>query len=893
MDIVYVDLTGPEDVVSAVGNLYLMNIIDDFSHMSWTIPLRNKSEALPKLQNWHLQVSREVGYNTGVFRTDNGELKSAAMAAFCASIGAVHQYTAPYTSAHIGMVERLHRTIMSKARAMRIQSNVPPNRWDEFCLTAGYLSCRTYSRSVGMTPYEAWHGEKPNLSHLREIGCRAFVLIQDKHVPKIYARSIECILIGYSPNAKAYRCYDPKLCRVVESFHVKFIEEKDIQGLPDKSSPSTCSPPHPEEPPTPEHEPLEHVRCSTRRKRPTERQAMSNGVPFVTNLQRTVDEIKASEESRQKERAMIDEVNTLLDNPSTLFVGDVAQHIASSHRDGVLNSLHAESTNDIELVSTAFAAVADAPPVFENDPTLQQAMASDEWPEWKKAIAEEGGSLKDMEVYVPVLRTEVPQGKRVLSGKLVLHRKRNDRGEVVRHKARYVVKGFEQVFGKDYSDTTSPTVRMESLRTMLHVAAAEDYDIQQVDIKTAFLYGLLAENEEIYMEQIPGLDDATFPNDLYVWRLQRGLYGMKQAGRVWNKEMNRKMVSWGFSRLPADACVYVRRKGDDFVWAGVHVDDFVNIANRKTANEDLKRDMRTAWTISDLGEVGFCLGINIRRDRVARTIMLSQVALIEKLASVAGVSLHVNPVSTPMDSKLKLKRPSPDDTLTVAEALALSKLPYRQVVGTMMYVAMGTRPDVAFAVSMLARFLDCYRMEHWLAALHCTKYLIATRTQELVLGGKAPVRLRGFSDSSWGDCPETSRSTMGYCFTLGSGAISWSSRRQKLVTNSSTDAEYVAINEGCREAMWLRDLLEQLGVPCQGATQIYGDNNGALALTKDPVFHARSKHIKVRYHFVREQVEAGEIDCVRVDTKENTADVFTKPLDKGPFTQFRQCLGVC
>lgn len=228
LDVVYIDLTGPEDVVSAMGNLYLMNVIDEYSHFTWTIPLKNKSDALPSLKTWHSQVAREVGYNTGVFRTDNGELKSAAMASFCASIGAVHQFTAPYTSAHIGMVERLHRTIMSKARTMRTQCNVPANRWDEFCTTACYLTCRTYSRSVGTTPYERWYGIKPNLSHLREIGCRAFVLIQDKHVPKIYARSIECVLIGYSPNAKAYRCYDRAQRRVVESFNVKFIERKDV-----------------------------------------------------------------------------------------------------------------------------------------------------------------------------------------------------------------------------------------------------------------------------------------------------------------------------------------------------------------------------------------------------------------------------------------------------------------------------------------------------------------------------------------------------------------------------------------------------------------------------------------------------------------------------------------
>lgn len=623
----------------------------------------------------------------------------------------------------------------------------------------------------------------------------------------------------------------------------------------------------------------------------SEKRADAEGIEYESQLKQTVGEIRSKKGRRRETRAKIAELNKLLDKPDALFDEETNTALASLHRSDILQCLHAASEEEVRSVDAALSTNTEGR-VFQQDPTLREAMRSDEWPRWQAAIMEEATSLREMEVYVPVPRVDVPPGRRVLDGKLVLHRKRNDKGDVIRHKARYVVKGYEQIFGKDYSDTTSPTVRMESLRTMLHIAAAEDAEIQQIDVKTAFLYGLLPKDEEIFMEQIPGVEDAEHPAKDFVWRLQRGLYGMKQAGRVWNKEMNSKMVSWNFERLPSDPCVYVRKRGEDTVWAGVHVDDFITVASSKRASDDFKADMQTAWTISDLGDVGFCLGINIRRDREARTIMLSQTALIEKLAAVAGVPLHVNPVSTPMDPNVKLRRPDAGEKLNVSEALAVAKLPYRQVVGSMMYVAMGTRPDIAFAVSKLAQFLDCYRQEHWLAAVHAVRYLVSTRSKELVLGGKQQIVLTGFSDSSWADCPDSSRSTMGYCFSLGSGAISWASRKQKLVTNSSTDAEYIAINEASREAMFLRQLLEQLGRPCDGATQIFGDNNGALALAKDPVFHSRSKHIKVRYHFVRELIDDGEVDCRRVNTRDNASDVFTKPLCRLTFAQFRDALGI-
>ena len=204
LGIIYVDLTGPEAVKSVSGNHYIINIVDDHSSHPWTYCLKLKSDVLPTLQNWACRSEAERGGRISIIRTDGGELDSDAMELWCNTNGYTLQTTAPYTSAHNGRAERMHLTVMNRMRAMCASTpKVPPNRWDEFALTAGYLSARTPTQMLGKTPYEVWHGRKPDLSHLREIGSRAFALILT-HNPKIYERSFECILVSYLPNSKAY-----------------------------------------------------------------------------------------------------------------------------------------------------------------------------------------------------------------------------------------------------------------------------------------------------------------------------------------------------------------------------------------------------------------------------------------------------------------------------------------------------------------------------------------------------------------------------------------------------------------------------------------------------------------------------------------------------------------
>jgi hypothetical protein len=362
------------------------------------------------------------------------------------------------------------------------------------------------------------------------------------------------------------------------------------------------------------------------------------------------------------------------------------------------------------------------------------------------------------------------------------------------------------------------------------------------------------------------------------------------------------MQGWMFKQLPCEWCIYYRRTEKGIVIVAIHVDDFLSIASSCEANEEFKQQLKARFEISE-GDVDLCLGIRIECDRPARTVTLLQPALIDQVISKFGQS-DAYPVSTPMVEGATAILRRPDSYRILSEEKSdLARLLYRSLIGSLMYIAIGTRPDIAYAVSKLSQFLNCFRRVHWQAALRIVQYLKSTHDLRLLLGGPT-FSLVGFSDSSWAE-EETHRSHMGYCYSVSSGMISWSSKRQATVAGSSMEAEYIAASEASREAIWLRSLLRELellpddatSIHTRGdfdasATTVFCDNNGAIALSFDQAFHARVKHVDVRYHFIREQVEAKAIVLKRVPSAENVADIFTKPLARPLFEKHRSRLGL-
>jgi hypothetical protein len=519
--------------------------------------------------------------------------------------------------------------------------------------------------------------------------------------------------------------------------------------------------------------------------------------------------------------------------------------------------------------------------------SLAEALASPDAPKWLAACDEELDSIKNLGVFRLVPRNAAT-GRTIIDGKFVFRLKRDQHGTPVRWKARFVVKGYSAIYGIDYNETTSPTMRMETFRMVAHVAAVNGWVLHQVDIKTAFLQGTLEPGEEVYMKQPKGFEEKGEEDK--IWELQKGLYGLPQAGRIWNKAMNQGMLTLGFTRIKCEYCLYFRQTEAGTLLTGVHVDDFFLAASCLIQATDFKTQLASIWEISDLGEANFCIGIAIERDLANHHIYLSQTALIDKILASFNM-LDCIPVSTPMEAGLVLSRQT--DTLTHQKELDLLDLPYRRLVGLLMYLAIGTCPDIAFAICKLSQFMNYYRTVHWNAAKRVIRYLKGTRTLRLRLGGKNPSKLVGFSDASYACCPDSGKSIGAYCFSLGDGMISWASRKQKTVAQSTCDAEYISCSEAARECMWLRMLASEIGLPQTHATPLLTDSESALALAKDPRFHARAKHINTRCHYIRECIDNSNIYISYVNTNDNIADILTKPLPTPAFLRLRHLLGLC
>jgi Reverse transcriptase (RNA-dependent DNA polymerase) len=402
-------------------------------------------------------------------------------------------------------------------------------------------------------------------------------------------------------------------------------------------------------------------------------------------------------------------------------------------------------------------------------------MASPERELWITSARDELRSLEDLQVFALVPCSSVPHGKCPLKGKLVCKCKCDDSGKVVRYKVCYVAKGYAQQYGMDYNKTTTPTARLESFRTILYLAAMLDWDLQQMDVKTAFLHGILPEEETTYMEQPPGFKHPG--QEDWVMKLMKSIYGMKQASHIWNKTFHQAVTSWGFRRIPCEWCVYYRHSATGIIIFAVHVDDIISAASSATENDIFKQLLRQQWEISDLGPTKYALGISINHDRSSCSISISQAAFIDWVLDCFGQT-DAQPADTPMVTGLHLQQPDKLTPIPPEVTNWITRTPYRELTGSLNYIAIATCPDIAFAVSHLASFLDCYCPEHWSAAICVLCYLKGSHSLSLTLGCMRLPSLLSFSDSDYGNCVDTSHSVSGYCFSLGSGVISWGSHKQ-------------------------------------------------------------------------------------------------------------------
>ena len=293
--------------------------------------------------------------------------------------------------------------------------------------------------------------------------------------------------------------------------------------------------------------------------------------------------------------------------------------------------------------------------------------------------------------------------------------------------------------------------------------------------------------------------------------------------------------------------------------------------------------------MSDLGELAWILGIRVKRDRTSKTISLSQAAYIDSIVKRFNLS-SASPLKTPIDTNAQLSKDQCPSTTRQKEDM--ENVPYREAIGSLMYAAIGTRPDITYAVTALSQYLQNPGRAHWEQAKRVIRYLKGTRDLELKLGPSGGVE--GFTDANWGNDTDDRHSICGYVFTLNGGAISWSSKKQSVVALSSTEAEYIGITHAAKEASWVRHLLSELYSPLvlKYPIMLYCDNKSAIELVKNATFHSRTKHIAIRYHYIREAYNDGTIILSHRGTDDMPADIFTKPLVRIKLNKFSQLVGL-
>jgi hypothetical protein len=505
---------------------------------------------------------------------------------------------------------------------------------------------------------------------------------------------------------------------------------------------------------------------------------------------------------------------------------------------------------------------------------------SSEQLEWKEAMREELEMLKEKGTYKLV---ELPADRQAIGSKWTFVKKVDELGRVSRHKARLVALGCSQIPGIDFTETFAPMVRLESMRAALAMAALEDLEIIQMDIWGAYLNGEL--KEEIYMRQPPGFEDGTGR----VWKLVKTIYGLKQSGREWNREFDRKLTSIQLIKTAVDHCVYFREHEGERTWVTVWVDDLLILSMSRAEAERTKTEIEKLFETKDLGEPRKIIGIEITRDRDAGTITLSQHHYIETLLAKYGLT-DAKPLATPMDPNITLRKVPADAPPAPADLRGQ----YQSMIGRLMYAAICTRPDIAYTVTALSQYSSNPGPEHWSACKRVLRYLSGTRNYGLVYGNTHDVGIHstGYSDADYAANPDDRKSISGYAFMLGGATYAWSSKKQTTVATSSTEAEYTALAHATRFAVWSRYLLEEMGHSQESPTVIYEDNQAALALARDPQYHARSKHFDIQNHFIREKIENGIVEPVYCGTEDQIADILTKPLAKPKHEKFARALGL-
>jgi len=925
--LVHSDLHGPVSVPTPQGHRYWISFVDDYSRYRNVYLLHKKSDAFLAFKEFKAFAEKQTGFPLKALRDDKGgEYMGREMDDFLKAHGIAREHTTTATPQQNGVAERSNRIFDEGISSMLNEAHLPGSFWGHALGSFIHVLNRSPSSAVkGVTPYEAWFNRKPSVSHFRVFGCQAYAHVQKNKRLSFESKTRRCIFIGYPPDFKGWKLYDPSTQNILISRDVIFDEHtmpgtksshSDLPYHPlssnqvpesggdkpsnnrftpfldeiDTLTSATDSNPPPNRPPSPSPSPSPSPTPS-----PTPFPSPSPSPPFSgapspspgsSTLRRTtrstagkppgewwkVKPTPSPPVSKWEARDPTPDVESQSDSDKLDEESEDELAMAAGFTKWQSKVLSME-----EMVEFAFATSPAEPR------SLKEAQKRDDWDLWYEAALKEYTQMLAHNTWELV---PLPKGRKPVGSKWVFKIKENADGSIERYKARIVAQGFSQKPHLDYTETFAPVTKFASLRTILAISAIEDLELHHMDVSSAFLNGDL--QEDIYMVQPEGFVEPG--KEHLVCHLKKSLYGLKQSPRQWYQKLHGTFSDLGFKRCPSDNSIWVWAKDKVKVIIPVYVDDLTLACNDLTALNELKSKLQSKFEMRDLGELKYILGLEIRRNRLNRKLWLSQhkhtLDILQRFHHE-----HSRPVSTPLDPSISLSKV---DSMSQEEKDFMSGVPYLSAVGSLMYLAIGTRPDIAYAVGLLSRFNSCPAKVHWKAIQRVFQYLKGTLDFCLEFGSSSVggVNLSVFSDSDYAGDTEKARSTSGYASFIGASCVNWSSRRQDVVAKSTTEAELIAANSGASDGTWLTHLLEELGFPQATPFPLQMDNQSSIKVAKNPEHHGKMKHLDTKYYWIRDQVDLGKLRIEWVPSSDNHADILTKALTKDLHQQQCSLLGL-
>eukprot|EP00253_Pinus_taeda_P028656 PITA_28656 len=659
-------------------------------------------------------------------RTDRGgEYISKEFLRFCRENGIHKQFTTRYTPQQNGVAERKNRTIMDMARSMLKEKQLPNDYWAEVVNCAAYILNRCPTKVVmNRVPEEAWSGRKQGVTHMKVFGCVAYAHIPDQLRRKLDSKEEKCIFIGYSEKSKAYRLYIPSTKKFFVIKDVQFIEKEAWDGSIERTVNVKNCLSHDED-----DEEMAEIYPQTAV--PTQGH---EATPLRRNESASPSTPQGGNSSASSSTCTPNERGKKFRNLSDIY----------------------EKEAENEGMNSLFALYCHV-----DDPINFEEAIKDR--KWIEAMDEENNAIERNKTWDLV---ELPKGKEVIGVKWVYKTKSNAEGKIERHKARLVVKGYKQQYGRDYEKTFALVARMETVRAVLSIAAQNKWKVYQMDVKSTFLNGVLM--EEAYIEQPLGYEKKG--QEHKVCKLKKALYGLKQAPRAWYSRRDSYLQENGFEKCEGESTLYIKEKDGKILIVVLYVDDVIFTGNDDHLIENFKTVMKEEFEMTDMGLLRYFLGIEV--DQNENGIFIRQAKYVNEVLERFNMQDN-KATTTPTVMGLKLSKE--DNNKDFDPSL------YKSIVGSLMYLTT-TRPYIMFVVSLISRFMERPKEAHWQATKRILRYVKDDR-----------------------------KSTSGYVFHMGSGAISWASKKQPIVAFSTTDAKYVAATTTACQAVWMRRMLRSLG----------------------------------------------------------------------------------